>query len=190
MDRPVIDIPGYYFGKSNNHDTSVAKLSNTSIDKEKKKYFKIQRGSPASVAYSAQDVKRRKTREEKSDEAQLAIDRQKGRIRRSKGLTESLAGGILAREQGKGALQSTEVYARGLLAQGHLPLANVRDPLFIVEYRPDLGPSRLTVGIGMSHLAKTSSDSFIVLRGKTTHSHRYLYRSEYLTNLLQQMTLG
>ncbi|RDL38246.1 uncharacterized protein BP5553_02586 [Venustampulla echinocandica] len=133
MDRPPLDIPGYYY------------------DKEKKKYFKIQSGSPASAAYSSQDVKRRKTRDEKTEATAFAIARQKGRIHRPKLLREPLTGGILAREQGQGTLRAPDACARGLVAQGSVPLVTFEDPMFAINHRPDLGPSRLNIRVANNY---------------------------------------
>ena len=80
------------------------------------------------------------------------IARQKGRIQRSKVLSEPLAGGILAREQGQTVLNAGHVWAQGIHAQGYLPTMpqffSSSDPLFAVCQRLDLGPSLVDFRIG------------------------------------------
>jgi hypothetical protein len=130
------------------------------IDNEKKKYFKIQASSaaPSSSAYSAQDVKRRKTRDQMSEARSLGLARQKGRIRRSKVTEEPLAGGLLEREHGRllheRSLDTAQILAGGLVPQGCLSslmqFSECSDPLFDIDHRTDLGHSTVDVRIGMS----------------------------------------
>lgn len=125
-----------------------------SIDKEKKKYFKIQPngGAPASSAYSSQDVKRRKTRDERAEARALGIALQRGRIKRSKVMAAPLAGGLLNRENGQGSLDVAQVLAEGLVPQGYISammqFSSCSSPLFAFGHRPDLGPSISDLWIG------------------------------------------
>lgn len=83
MDRP---IPGFYY------------------DKEKKRYFKIVgsgNAAPASAAYNADNVKKRKIEEQKADDARKRHDQTKHLIKRATVLRNTLAGGRLVREFGQ-----------------------------------------------------------------------------------------
>ncbi|KAG4442239.1 hypothetical protein IFR05_002288 [Cadophora sp. M221] len=125
----VGDIPGMYY------------------DQEKKKYFKVQPSSagPASSAYSSQDVKRRKLRDEHGAKAARDQARQKHRIQHSKLLTEPLIGGVLQREYGNDGLEPARILAGGLVRQGHVLIdgegAEDGTGMFAIIYRPDIGPS-------------------------------------------------
>jgi hypothetical protein len=126
------------------------------IDKEKRKYFKIQASSaaPASSAYSSKDVKRRKLQDERSEAVTLRIARQRGRIQKSRILCEPMAGGFLAREQGQAGLDVPRIYAGGLVQQGYLPAMtnfdHCSEPIFTIDNRFDLGPSLVDIRIGKS----------------------------------------
>jgi hypothetical protein len=104
--------------------------ANPAQDKEKKKYFKIQNNSPASSAYSSQDVKRRKTRDEKNEERAEEAARQRGCIRRSRILEAPLAGQILSRELGQcGRLDAAQIFSQGLVPQGrYVPSQSILYP--------------------------------------------------------------
>ncbi|KAE9372054.1 hypothetical protein N431DRAFT_544817 [Stipitochalara longipes BDJ] len=129
MDRPAREIPGYYY------------------DKEKKKYFKIQPSgvAPPTSAYSQQDVKKRKLNDEKAASRALAIARERGRIKRSEILSKSLAGVLLARENGQDGLDTAQVFAGGLVSQGYISammqFSSCSAPIFAFGHRPDLGSS-------------------------------------------------
>jgi hypothetical protein len=141
-----------------------------SIDKERKKYFKIQPngGAPASSAYSSQDVKRRKTRDERAEARALGIVRQRGRIKRSKMMANSFAGGLLSRESGHGSLDTAQVLAEGLVPQGYISsltqFSACSSPLFVFSHRPDLGPSISDLWIG-----KPPSLSSVILQSFQLH---------------------
>ncbi len=136
--------------------TSVAKIL---LDKEKKKYFKIQASgsAPASSAYSNQDVKRRKLLDEREAAATREKKRQKGRIRHPRILEEPLASGILRRECGHGQLDSAKVFAGGLVRRGYVPQPRAYRPdrescpMFNVCHRPDLGSCVIDVAQGKRH---------------------------------------
>jgi len=138
MESQIRDIPGYYYGKSRIKGLALYNLLIRHKDKEKKKYFKIQNNSPASSAYSSQDVKRRKTRDEKNEERAEEAFRQRGRIQRSKILDAPLAGQILSRELGQyGRLDAAHVYSRGLVPQGrYVPSRSI---LYILLIRTNTG---------------------------------------------------
>lgn len=83
MDRP---IPGFYF------------------DKEKQRYFKIVgsgNAAPASAAYNADNVKKRKIEEQKAQEARKRHDKTKHLIKRASVLHNTLAGRRMVREFGQ-----------------------------------------------------------------------------------------
>jgi hypothetical protein len=158
-----------------------------SIDKEKKKYFKIQPngGGPVSSAYSSQDVKRRKTRDERAEARALGIARQRGRIKRSKMMANSFAGGLLSRESGHGSLDNAQVLAEGLVPQGYISsmmqFSACSSPLFAFGHRPDLGPSISDLWIGKSpSLTKRHSTEF------PASSNPFVYRLEHPLSLYQR----
>jgi hypothetical protein len=115
-----------------------------SADKDKGKYFKIQANAPARSAYSAQDVKRRRLKDERDQAITEDKARQKGRIRRA--TLDPLTDGVLAREYGNGGgLDGPAVFAKGLVSQGYC-LEQYGPPfslVFAVHQRPDLGPSMI-----------------------------------------------
>lgn len=125
------------------------------VDKEKKKYFKIQSSgaAPPSSAYSQQDIKKRKLNDAKAESRALTIARERGRVKRSKILSEPLAGGLLARENGQDGLDTAQVLAGGLVSQGYISammqFSSCSAPLFAFGHRPDLGPSISDLWIGM-----------------------------------------
>jgi len=138
--------------------------SDVSVDKEKKKYFKIQ-PSGATVftsAYSQQDIKKRKLNEEIAASRALAISRERGRIKRSKILSNSLAGSLLARETGKDELDAAQVLAGGLVSQGYISammqFSSCSAPIFAFGHRPDLGPSISDLWIGKFSSFDTGED--------------------------------
>lgn len=155
MSRPAPQIPGYYYGIIPCY--SIEFDVNTNLDTEKKKYFKIQPNhtAPSSAAYSASDVKRRKTRDEAAAAQHALQSRQKGRIRRSTVLEDPLLGGSLGRCQGRRAtLDTTQIFGSGLIPQGALPSMNqfgpCSDPFFDVQYRDDLPGGLVDVRMGKS----------------------------------------
>ncbi|PMD38873.1 hypothetical protein L207DRAFT_530339 [Hyaloscypha variabilis F] len=129
MDPPIRDIPGYYY------------------DKDKKKYFKIQPSgaTPPTSIYSQQDIKKRKLTEEKAASRALTIARERGRIKRLKILSKSLAGGLLAREIGQDGPDAAQILADGLVSQGYISammqFSSCSAPIFAFGHRPDLGAS-------------------------------------------------
>ncbi|KAE8449714.1 hypothetical protein EG329_007489 [Mollisiaceae sp. DMI_Dod_QoI] len=145
MDRPVKDIPGYYY------------------DATKRKYFKIQGSTaPAGSAYSSSDVKRRKARDDHEEAQAHKVKREKGRIRRVSGLEDSLSGFVLKREFG--GIHDLEVprriLAAGLTDQGFYVPQKDRslprpEPLFNICPYLDGGGSVVVVHSGkvLVHLA-------------------------------------
>lgn len=131
-------------------------VADTLLDKEKRKYFKIQASgsAPANSAYSNQDVKRRKLRDERDAATAREKQRQKGRIRHPRILEEPLTGGILRRECGHGNVDSAKVFAGGLVRRGYVPQAPVNpldqesSPMFTICHRPDLGACVVDVAGG------------------------------------------
>jgi len=158
MNGEVLEIPGYYYGiAAALCFFYVRALTWKRADKEKKKYFKVQASStaPPTSSYSSQDVKRRKTRDERAEARALGMVRRKGCIQRSKVLEAPSAGGFLAREHGQGGLDGAQVFVGGLAPQGYIPsmlqFSSCSDPLFTMDHRPDLGPSMVDLRIGKSY---------------------------------------
>jgi hypothetical protein len=133
------------------------------LDKEKKKYFKIQSSSaaPSSSAYSQQDVKKRKLNDKKAESRATAVARERGRIKRSKILLEPLAGGLLERENGQDGLDTAQILAGGLVSQGYISammqFSSCSAPLFAFGHRPELGPSISDLWIGEYSSLDTST---------------------------------
>ncbi|KUJ08632.1 uncharacterized protein LY89DRAFT_725078 [Mollisia scopiformis] len=119
MDRPAQDIPGYYY------------------DREKRKYFKVQGSTaPADTAYSAEDVKRRKTRDRRREIQAKNEKRQMGRIQRFANLEDTLSGFVMKREYGYGPGLDCprSILAAGLVAQGfYTPFPLDIEPYFAVS---------------------------------------------------------
>lgn len=153
MDGQIRDIPGYYYGKLGRNGHVLVQPANTvHIDKEKRKYFKIETKSPAGSAYSSQDVKRRKTVDDDKEKRAKQAIREQGRICRSKILEASLAGQILSRELGQcHGLDAAQLLSGGLVPQGRLPafLGPNCNPLFTLFPRTDLGPSMVDIRLGI-----------------------------------------
>ena len=146
---------------------SFSRESLTSLlDKEKKKYFKIQSSgaAPPSSAYSQQDVKKRKLNDEKAKSRATAVARERGRIKRSKRLLEPLAGGFLEREYGQDGLDTAQILAGGLVSQGYISammqFSCCSAPLFAFGHRPELGPSISDLWIGEYSSLDTSTYYF------------------------------
>ena len=122
--------------------------SDTFPDTKSEKYFAIQANyaSPASSAYSSQDVKRRKLRDEKEVEAAKKKERQARRIRQARILHEPLAGGSLRRETGIDGFDPAQILAGGLVPRGHHTLIVSSDRemgsgIFSIGHKPDVGSS-------------------------------------------------
>jgi hypothetical protein len=136
------------------------------LDKEKKKYFKIQSSSaaPSSSAYSQQDVKKRKLNDKKAESRATAVARERGRIKHSKILLEPLAGGFLRRENGQDGLDTAQILAGGLVSQGYISammqFSSCSAPLFAFGHRPELGPSISDLWIGEYSSLDTSTYYF------------------------------
>lgn len=94
-------------------------------DPDKKKYFKVEKNVPASAAYSAESVKRRKLEQAQAERARIVEDNKKRSVRRSQTLQDPLIGGFLARELGM-PLKDLQVdcWARGLCPKGDVLLLN------------------------------------------------------------------
>ena len=154
MDHPVRQIPGFYYGKW--HCTSVLITYWPVLDSEKKKYFAIQAHAPASTAYSAQDVKRRKTRDERTASKALQELSRKGRIQPSKVLAEPLAGDFLEREYGGvgRGIRASNIIARNLTSQGKIyslqyDFRSTNSVLFSVEYHEAKSNIRLGMSVSL-----------------------------------------
>ena len=136
------------------------------LDKEKKKYFKIQSSgaAPPSSAYSQQDVKKRKLNDQKAESRATAVARERGRIKRSKILLEPLAGGLLERENGQDGLDTAQILAGELVSQGYISammqFSSCSAPLFAFGHRPELGPSISDLWIGEYSSLDTSTYYF------------------------------
>jgi hypothetical protein len=125
------------------------------LDKEKKKYFKVQPAgaAPPSSAYSRQDIKKRRFDDAKAASEALAKARERHRVKRSKLLSQPLIGGLLVREYGQDdGLDSAQILAGGLVSQGYISammqFSSCSAPLFAFGHRPDLGPSISDLWIG------------------------------------------
>jgi hypothetical protein len=120
----------------------------------KKKYFAVQKGAPASAAYSSQDVKRRRLNEEHSMREAARAKLERRRIRRSQILEHPLSGGFLSREQGQTRdLAASDIFSLGLVTsteiRGPNQLRTINNPLFEFKRRKDLGPSIVDFQVGM-----------------------------------------
>lgn len=156
MDRPILDLPGYYYGNVKILSKLLINSSDCQIDSEKRKYFKIQASStaPASSAYSSSRVKRLKTRDQRTIDRDAMLARQKGQIQRSKVIKNSLAGGLVERAHGRSnGMDTAQIFAAGMLPQGSLSgmtrFSDCSDPLFDIDHRTDLGPSMVDIRMGM-----------------------------------------
>lgn len=151
----VGELPGMYYGILPAHIYQTY-ANNFFADQEKGKYFKIQAAgaAPATSAYSSEDVKRRKLIDERTQAVEKEVIRQKGRIRRS--LLDSLAGGILRREYGRGnvSLEGPRIFASGLVPQGWWR----EDPPFGAIFNVDPG----TDGIVLRMCKSFISFAFVV----------------------------
>lgn len=118
------ELPGYYFGNElllpSSFHTHVP--NHPCTDSTKKRYFKIEtRGRPGAT-WTPASVKRRKVADQ---EAALALEQSKGRIKRAKVLSDPITGGFLAREYGmlQEDVQASR-FATGLVEKGVIPLAD------------------------------------------------------------------
>ncbi|KAL7623969.1 hypothetical protein AAE478_005526 [Parahypoxylon ruwenzoriense] len=105
------------------------KLPGLYYDKEKKRYFKIEkRGTaPSNAAWSSDNVKKRKLEDAEAAEALRQMSLNKNRITQSRAVTEPLMGGLFARECGNARPDlAAACFAQGLLEKGKLPLADAR----------------------------------------------------------------
>ncbi|KAI1751173.1 hypothetical protein F4782DRAFT_506067 [Xylaria castorea] len=102
-----MNIPGYYY------------------DPEKKRYFKVENSktAPTNSAWSSNNVKRRKLRDEDAATALRHLNLAKSRIRRARVLHEPLTGGFFAREYGaiKDDMQAA-CFVDGLRNKGCIPI--------------------------------------------------------------------
>ncbi|GAP87953.1 putative myocyte-specific enhancer factor 2d [Rosellinia necatrix] len=106
-----MNIPGYYY------------------DTEKRRYFKVENSktAPSSAAWSSDNVKRRKLRDDDATAALRHADLAKDRIRRARALREPLTGGFFAREHGAvdGDMQAA-CFVEGLNRKGCIQLLPLR----------------------------------------------------------------
>ncbi|EGY22512.1 hypothetical protein VD0002_g3977 [Verticillium dahliae] len=142
-----LSLPGYYY------------------DEVKKKYFKIEKShsAPASAAWSAANVKRRKLENEHTAAKHARSERTKRNVKRARALREPLLGGFLDRQLGIGAPDaevSAAVWALGLVDRHHVG--------FVDDSRrgavPNLGclwvggeDTRTGVGVAYTSLSESSS---------------------------------
>jgi hypothetical protein len=139
------------------HPLCVSFVNNTKLllDPLKNKYFAVQKGAPESAAYSSQDVKRRRLNEERSMREAAQAKRQILRIRHAQILENQFSSGFLLREQGQThSFNVSNIFASGLIPQPeiHAPESQfpaLRNPLFAIEPRRDLGASIVDFQIGM-----------------------------------------
>ncbi|KAI3327630.1 hypothetical protein HD806DRAFT_328652 [Xylariaceae sp. AK1471] len=98
-----MEIPGYYY------------------DSEKGRYFKVENSktAPTSAAWSTDNVKKRRLRDEDEAAARRHLNLAKNRIRRARALNEPLMGGFFAREYGamKSDMQ-TACFVEGMRYKG------------------------------------------------------------------------
>ncbi|KAM0591045.1 hypothetical protein D7B24_006380 [Verticillium nonalfalfae] len=142
-----LSLPGYYY------------------DEVKKKYFKIEKShsAPASAAWSAANVKRRKIESEHTAAEHARAERTKRNVKRARALHEPLLGGFLDRQLGIGSPDvevSAAVWASGLVDRHHVGFVdNVpRDTM------PNLGclwiggeDAKTGVGVAYTSLSESSS---------------------------------
>ncbi|CAJ2511531.1 Uu.00g071560.m01.CDS01 [Anthostomella pinea] len=106
------EIPGYFY------------------DSGKRRYFKVENSktAPATAAWSADNVKKRRLEDEEAAAAIQRMTLQKHRIRRSKVLSEPLMGGFFDRERNQAGSDNVPAasFAKGMLEKGQLPLADAR----------------------------------------------------------------
>ena len=183
MDPPIRDIPGYYYGPLlPMFPPSSDKKSKIFLDKDKKKYFKIQPSgaTPPTSIYSQQDIKKRKLTEEKAASRALTIARERGRIKRLKILSKSLAGGLLAREIGQDGPDAAQILADGLVSQGYISammqFSSCSAPIFAFGHRPDLGASTSDLWIGKSPSWRDLECSLFLMHVLSTS---LLFRSQF-----------
>jgi hypothetical protein len=118
-------------------------------DKEKKKYFKIQPIASSSGAYSSHHVKRLKMDEEMGVAKAAALERQRGRIKRSKALLNPLGGGLMFRSSGRTDIDASQILAAGLVQQGQIPARRVSNSIFVLDPRPERLGAQSEVWQGM-----------------------------------------
>lgn len=148
------------------------------VDKDKKKYFKVQPTAPATSAYSRQDIKKRRLEDAKAASEALAKARERHRIKRSNLLSESLNGGLLKREYGQDyGLDGAQILAGGFVSQGYISalmaFSSCSAPLFAFGHRPDLGPSISDLWIG-------ESLSLIISLNMVAGRHLFIFSSLFL----------
>lgn len=90
----------------------------------KKKYFKIEPSTtaPSGAAWSADNVKRRKLEEKKTQVVQRHLEMRKGTIQHCRALLNPLTGGFLARELGRASKDlPAACWTLGLQEKGSVP---------------------------------------------------------------------
>jgi hypothetical protein len=121
----------------------------------KNRYFAVQKGVPASVAYSSQDVKRRRLNEERCMREAAQAKKEVLRIRHAQILEYQFCNGFLSREQGQArSLDVSNIFAQGLIPQPVIQtpesqFRTLRNPVFAMVPRRDLGASTVDFQIGM-----------------------------------------
>ncbi|KAL2066589.1 hypothetical protein VTL71DRAFT_2660 [Oculimacula yallundae] len=136
-------------------------------DSTKNKYFKIQPNSagPASSAYSSQDVKRRRLRAEKEDEAAREQERRKRRIRRSEILERGLTGGILQREYGHVGFEPASILAGGFMKSEQFPIDG--RGVFTITHRSEIGPQTIDIGYINDNIIRETQFDLGVVSART-----------------------
>lgn len=124
------DIPGYYYGERCLSDGAAwwAALTRAGADEAKKRYFRIEQThtAPASAAWSAAAVKRRRAGEAARQAARQRAQRTRGHIQRHAVGSDVVAGGLLSRQTDggpDGADVGAAGWAAGLVDKGRVDFA-------------------------------------------------------------------
>jgi hypothetical protein len=119
------------------------------LDAEKKKYFKVEKNAPQTVAWSAEGVKRRKVEDREAQVSRKLAAHRKRLVQKSQVLQDPLLGGFLMREDGNAPRDlRVDCWAKGLCYKGFVPLS----PLYhgSVEYLY-IHPADEETGVGVAY---------------------------------------
>ncbi|KAK8086952.1 hypothetical protein PG994_001926 [Apiospora phragmitis] len=100
------EIPGYFY------------------DEEKKRYFKVEssRTAPTTSYWSSDNVKKRRLESQEAAAALQRLGLEKGRLKRSRLMSDPLIGGVYTREYGLVRRDVQEAgYAKGIVEKGMIP---------------------------------------------------------------------
>jgi hypothetical protein len=88
----------------------------------------VDKNAPATAAYSAESVKRRKLEHKQAEKARIVEGYRKKSVHRSLALQDPLLGGFLARELGIPPKDlQVDCWARGLCSKGRVRMRNTSD---------------------------------------------------------------